>query len=394
MLFRSLVRFQRPDASPPSPADAVKVPAGDPVLQRAWTEHAMLAGRPVCGDVAVELGEYAPARVHRLGSGAEVRFVVPGSYRVEVATLSGLVGRQLLQVGLETATAPKSVRVQLSQGVEVAGVVSDDANGAPLADAAVTVQGSDPLGLVATTTADGSFRLGPLLPGPLTLHVRHGDHEPRAVALTAPAVNVLVALAPLPQSVLRGRVRLRPGLTPLADAVVAWQPNGTTAVATRTAADGTFLLRATGTAAARLAIQAPGCCAYAELVTPGAPFADYDVWPGTTGQRLDTKLSAVLAGAVFGADGAPLPNVVVRWHPARPTQPPLQPGRRVLEGATLDLPLVTTTGPDGSFTLETAQLGPGRLCTADVADAGGTAGASIDVEAKAGVTTNGLRLRR
>jgi hypothetical protein len=390
----ALVRFRPADAAPGRGVTAVPVPADDAVLQRAWTEHTMLAGRPVCGDVAVELGVFAPDRVHRIDQGAEVRFVVPGTYTVEVATLTGLVARRQIEVTAASARTPLTVTVQLQPGFEVAGIVQEEANGAPLAGTQVSLQGGDPLGLTATTAADGSFRLGPLLPGTMTLHVRHGDHEPRAVEVSAPAADVRIALQPLPQSVLRGRVRRRPDLAPIAGAVVAWQPNGAMAVAARTAADGTFLLRATGTAAARLAIQAPGCRAYAELVTPGTPFADYDVWPDTTALRLEHRLTAVLAGVVFGADGTPQPSVAVRWHPARPTLPAGMPGRRVLEGAGLDLPLVTTTAADGSFTLETEQLGAGRLTLAEVADVGETAGASIEVEAIAGTTTNGLRLRR
>lgn len=390
----AMVRFRAADGTPAPREAAVPVPAGDALLQRAWTEHAMLAGRPVCGDVPVELGVFAPDRVHRLGDGALVRFVVPGSYTMEVATVTGLVARQQVQVQPGSAKSPPQVTVELVTGVEVAGSVRSAGNGAALGEARITVQGSDPLGLVATTAANGSFRLGPLPPGPSTLHVHHGDHEPRAVDVTAPATDVVVALQPLPATVLRGRVRRRPDLVPLADATVAWQPNGSTAAAVRTGADGTFLLRATGTGAARLAIQAPGCRPYAELVTPGTPFADYDVWPGTKSARLAHDLTAVLAGVVLGADGRPQAGVIVRWTPASPTRPPGAPGRRILDGAALDLPLATTSGADGSFTLETDQLGPGRLTAADAADVGAAASASIEVVAEAGKTTHGLRLQR
>lgn len=381
-----LVRFRSVDAAA-APAAAVPVPADDAVLQRAWTEHTMLAGRPVCADVAVELGVFAPDRVHRLGDGAEVRFVMPGTYTVEAATADGLVARQPLQVPA-FGGVPGQANLVLQPGVAIAGVVTA-AGGAAIPGAEIVLQGSDPLGLVATSGSDGGFRLAPLSPGPVTLHVRHGDHEPRAVEVSAPAAGVRVELSPLPQSVLRGRVRLRPELVPVPGAVVAWQPNGATAVATTTAADGTFLLRATGTAAARLAIQAPGCQPYAELVVPGSAFADYDVWPGTMTQRLDAGLTAVLAGVVVTAAGAPAPGVPVRWQPTRPTPAAGVPGRRVLEGAALDLPLVTTSAADGSFTLETGQLGAGRLSVGDAAAAAG-----VELEAVAGATISGLRLRR
>jgi hypothetical protein len=186
-------------------------------------------------------------------------------------------------------------------------------------------------------------------------------------------------------------VRRRPELEPVAGAAVAWQPNGATAAAATTAADGTFQLRTTGSGPARLAIQAPGCLLYAELADPGAAFADYDVLPGTTEARLAAGLSGVLAGAVIDAAGAPQAGVAVRWQPRHPTMPAGVPDRRVLAGGTLDLPLVVTTAADGSFALETHHFGAGRLALGDGGDAPGS---SVETEVRPGVTTAGLRLRR
>ncbi|MBL9079230.1 MAG: carboxypeptidase regulatory-like domain-containing protein [Planctomycetes bacterium] len=382
-----LVRFradQERAAGPESP-----MPAGDVVLQRAWTEHTMLAGQPVCRDVPVELGKFAPDRVHRCPADAELRFVVPGRYTLEAASVAGFAVRLTVEVPATGSAAP--VTVELQPGATVAGVVRNAA-GAPLPAATVTLQGGDPLGLVATTAADGTFRLAPLAAGPLTLHVRHRDHEPQAVGpLQAPVLDVRAALQPLPATTLRGRVRLRPKLLPVADATVAWQPDGRTAAAVRTEADGTFVLRATGTTAARLAITVPGCLPYAELVEPGAPFADFDVWPGTTAMRLEAGLSGVLEGVVVDAAGTPVAGATVRWHPAATTRPEGLPGRRVLEGAVLELPLVAVSGPDGAFVLETSQLGAGRLALVDAGDA---ADAAVTAEVHPGDTIQGLRLRR
>ncbi len=348
----ALVRFRRQDGTARPPTE-VPVPAGDTVLARAWSEHVMLAGRPVGGDVLVEPGDGAPDRVHRFGDGAEVRFVVPGPFVVEAATLSGLVGHQPIVVAAASAAAAQHVRLELGPGMQVAGTVCREADGAPLAGAQVTIAGGDPLGLVATTTADGTFRLGPVAPDPLVLHVRHGDYEPRAVG---------------------------PVSVPLAGLRIGLQP-----------ADGTFQLRTTGSGPARLAIQAPGCLLYAELADPGAAFADYDVLPGTTEARLAAGLSGVLAGAVIDAAGAPQAGVAVRWQPRHPTMPAGVPDRRVLAGGTLDLPLVVTTAADGSFALETHHFGAGRLALGDGGDAPGS---SVETEVRPGVTTAGLRLRR
>jgi hypothetical protein len=367
------------------------VPAADPLLQRAWTEHTMLAGRPVCESEPVQLGSFAENRVHRLGDGAEVRFSCPGVFTLEVATPGGLVGSRELSIEGGAGAAGEAVRIQLVRGETVSGLVVDAATSQPLAQAELTVQGGEPLGLVATTAADGAFALGPLLPGRVTLNVRHGDCEPQAVGpLSAPAAGVRIALQPLPQTSLRGRVRSRPELTPLAGATIVWSPGAGAAVTATSKADGTFVLPATGTTAAKLLVQAPGHQSYAELVEPGSAFADYDLWPGTMAVRLEKQLSSMLQGVVVDAEGRPVVDATVRWHPAQQVAAGGAPGRRVLEGGTLELPLVATTGTDGSFALETNYFGPGKLTLVGAETAAGR----IDVQATAGKTLNGLRLQQ
>ncbi|HEX5050545.1 MAG TPA: hypothetical protein VFZ65_02120 [Planctomycetota bacterium] len=383
----AFVRFRPREGSGPVSSP---VPPGDAVLQRAWSEHTMLAGLPVCRDVAVQVGVYSADRVHRLADAAEVRFVAPGDFTVEVATTTGLVARADLRVdGAPGASA--DVRLDLVPGTFVGGTVVAASTSAPLAGAELTVQGGDPLGLLATTAADGTFRIGPLLSVPVTLHVRHGDHEPFAFGpVQPPADGVRIELQPLPASTLRGRVRARPGLQPLASATIVWSPSAGAPVTARAAADGTFLLRATGATASRLTVQAPGYQSLAELVSPGSPFADYDLWPATTAGRLDAHLSAMLQGIVVDARGLPLPNVAVRWNPARRSPDAGVPGRRVLDGGSLDLPLVTMTLPDGSFALETNCCGQGFLSLSQP-EAGST---TLTIDVVPGTTTNGLRLQR
>lgn len=384
----AFVRFRSVAKGAPAKAP---VPA-DPFLQRAWSEHGMLAGRPVCRDVAVELGVFAADRVHRLASRQEVRFVVPGGYEVEVATLGGFVARSRIDVAAVAGVDAPLVTIPLEQGAFVGGTVVGGEPSAPLAGAVVTIEGGDPLGLAATTAADGTFRIGPLLPTVVQLHVRHGDHEPGATApLRSPGEAMRVQLTPLPKTTLRGRVRVRPDLKPLAGAAVVWSPVGSNPIRATTAADGTFVVRATGTTPSRLTIQAPDHVLYAELVEPGSPFADYDVWPATLGVRLGKKLTALLEGVVVDGAGLPQAGVSVRWVPDAKTPPVGVPGRRVLDGGTLDLPLIAATGVDGAFRLETNHFGRGRLQLA----AGATAGErGIEVEAVPGTTKNGLRLQR
>jgi hypothetical protein len=284
--------------------------------------------------------------------------------------------------------AVETVAVALRAGDFVVGTATSLGRDEPLAEVRVEIAGGEPLGLLATTGSDGRFRLGPLLPGPLTLHARHRDHEPLAYGpVLSSAGDVRLLLQPLPRSTVRGCVRSRPDRRPIAGATVAWAP-GTPSVGTATtAADGTFVLRTSGTAPTRLAVSSPGFLTYAELVEPGAPFAEYELLPATTAVRLEHRLTAVLQGTVLDAGGRPLGGVPVRWTPAQRSDVVGTPGRRVIEGAVLELPLVVGSGPDGSFALETVHFGAGRLALADGGD-------GVDTEAVAGVRKDGIRLRR
>lgn len=379
----AFVRFRprSPTRNAPSP-----VPAGDAIAQRAFQEHTMLASLPVCADAPVVLGSWAEDRVHRLANGAGVRFVAAGEYVLEVATTSGLVARHEVRIEPPPRTDASPIRIALRAGAFATGVVTNT-NGAPLAGAMLTLEGGEPLGLVATTTADGAFRFGPLVAEPVTLLVKHGDHEPKAFGpVPVPATDVRIALVPLPQTALRGRVRARPDLRPIAGATVVWMPRGAPTVSTTTAADGTFALRAPGANAERLAVQALGHVAYAELVDPGSAFADYDLWPADPQQRLAHGLSAMLEGIVVDAEGRPVAGCDVRWLPAHRPAPAALPGRRVLEGGVLELPLGGRSGEDGAFRIETNAFGPGRLARAD-----GT-GQTAEVTAIAGRASTGIRL--
>lgn len=382
----AFVRF-RPRASTkaaPSP-----VPAGDAVAQRAWLEHTMLAARPVCADVPVQLGSWAEDRVHHLANGTDVRFIAPGEYEIEAATTAGLVARVDARIDAAPRTGAPAIRVTLTAGEFVRGHVVGVANAQAIANATITLQGGEPLGLVATTADDGSFRFGPVSARRITLLVRHGDHEPLAFGpLAAPATDVRIALQPLPQTALRGRVRTRPTLRPLAGATVSWTPPGAAPVTATTDAAGLFTLPATGAADARLAVQAPGHVAYAELVAPGSPFADYDLWPSDTAERLAHGLSSLLEGIVVDAEGRPRPGVDVRWHPSQRATAIGYPGRRILVGGALELALGARTGDDGAFRIETNNFGPGRLAVADAPP-----GTGLAVTAVAGQTHHGLRLQ-
>jgi len=379
-----LVRL-RPAAK--GPRTGMPVPKNDAVLQRAWTEHTMLAKRAVSRDVAVQLGTYDVDRVHQLtGATPAIRFVAPGDYVMEAATTTGLVATA--NVAVIPGSEPAAQRVHMVPGAWLAGTVTDLA-ATPLEGAQVTVQGSEPLGLRATTAKDGTFTIGPLVNGEKTLLARHGLHAPIAFGpVHAPLQGVLIKLRPLQRTPLKGRVRARPDNVPIANATVIWRvPNGA-AISAKTAEDGTFTLQAAGEIAARLLVQAPGYEAYSELVDPNAPFANYDVWPAKTSVRVAKGLTATLEGIVFGGDGATRAGVAVRWSPQSRTATQGLPGRRILEGATLHLPGVATTDSSGAFVIETNQFGAGSVTLVN------DSSKKVSATAIAGQTENGLELRQ
>ncbi len=381
----AFLRF-RPQASTrttPSP-----VPASDAVAARAWNEHTMLATRPAGADVPVQLGSYAEDRVHRLADGAEVRFVAAAEYTIEAATTSGLAARCAVNIAATPRAGAPAIEVRLQTGAFVTGAVVDAGDAHALADCKLTLQGGDPLGLEATTASDGRFRFGPIAAGAVTLLVRPREHEAIAFGpLQAPAADVRIAVQALPKITLRGRVRSRPSLTPLAGATVSCTTNGAPAATAVTDAEGVFTLRASVTGDVRLAVQAAGHLAYAEMVAAGAPFADYDLWSSETNVRLASGTTAVLEGIVVDAEGRPVADATVRWQPQQRAAGSGLPGRRVVEGGSLDLPLATRSGPDGAFRLETTAFGAGRIALAEDPRAG------FDVVAIAGQSKSGLRLQ-
>lgn len=369
---------------PAADATQASVPS-DPVIQRAWSEHTTLLGLPVCADIASCPANYDPERVLRLRDGAAVAFAVAGHIVLEAATTDGFVARQTIAVEPNTTGAP--IEIVLAPGAVANGTVRDRSDGQPIAGAVVTIGGGDPLGLLATTTAEGAFSIGPLPTGAVVLDVRHGAYEP---AQATPSANgaVEVRLQPLPGHVLRGRVRARPDLAPVGGATVAWLPAQGAKVTTQSGADGSFALRVSGDADARLAVQADGYQFLTELLSPEAPAQDYDLWPAVTAVRLAKSLTACLAGVVLDASGAPIADAAVRWVPAVRASPVAEPGRRVLDGGTLVWKQSVPTAGDGTFVLETDQFGPGRLMVT-----GGSA-EGFAAEAIAGRTIDGLRLRR
>lgn len=370
----------KPDALKRSP-----VPAGDAVLERAWVEHTMIAAQPVCADEPVYLGTFVEQNSLQLVDGGRLRFLLACEYHLEAATTTGQVGSVEFTVGKDAAP----VAVTLQAGSYLTGQVRVADDQRLLVGALVEIQNGDPLGLVATTGEDGSFRLGPLRSREYYLNISHPEVDPMAHGpVVAPSEGIEIVLRGFPRALLRGRVRARPDLKPLAAAVVFWKgEDGRPPLVGKTAADGSFELRVPMGGRGQLGVQANGHVSYIELVDAGAEPADYDLWPADRATRVEAGLTAVFEGVVVQADGTPAAGVTVRWQAATKTPQAPFNGRRVLEGGVLALPLSATTAEDGTFRIETLQFGRGRLAI-DGSDQG------LDAEAQAGTITDGLRLRR
>lgn len=366
--------------------DCCRASTLDAVAQRAWSEHLMMASKDVSRDQQLHAGAQDEHVYRAIRDGLAVRFAATGAYRLEAATTSGLVG--VVDVAVAFGPEPPVQVVRMSAGGLISGVVRGGA-GSPLAGARITVQGGDPLGLEAESGGDGSFAIGPLSSGPRTLLVRHDLHRPVAVeGVLVPSDGRQIQLDPLRRTPLRGRVRARPTMQPVAGATVIWQVAGGGAVTTRTDEDGVFELQAAGDIAARLIVQSPRFVTYAELIDPGSPFASYDLLPAVPDTRVEAGLTATLEGVVFDGEGFPLASASVRWQPSNPTQPAGLPGRRVLEGAALELPNVTTTDSAGAFVLETTSFGVGVITV------GGSRRVEAAATAQAGQRVQGIELGR
>lgn len=356
------------------------------IHQRAWAEHRMMAAREVARDLHVNAGSIDEHVYQSTGGALAVSFIVSASYELQAATTSGLVATSTFTVA--RGPEPPVQVVRMVPGGSLSGFVADT-SGQPIEGASVRLQGGDPLGLVARTRADGAFELGPLPRGLRTLLVRHDLHRPVAVeGVSAPYEGQQIRMEPLPRLPLRGRVRARPGLEPIAGANVVWQIAGGGSVTTQTGEDGIFEMRTAGDIAARMVVQAADYVTYAEMVDPGAPFADYDLLPAAPALRVELGLTATLEGVAFGSDGLPLANASIRWRPTNFRGDPGLPGRRVLEGAKLELPDVITTDSVGAFVLETTRFGGGRLTLGDSRQL------SLKLRAVAGQRLQGIAIGR
>jgi hypothetical protein len=375
-------------AQPGGSAQPKRLEGAAPEVQRAWLEHTMIASLQPFGHLHVQMAVRSSGQRHMLRGDDEVRFCEGGLYQFEVATMEGLVARGAFSA--ESITREPLI-VTLEAGRFVQGTVVG-ADQKPATGAQITVLGGDPLQLMATTGTDGGFRIGPFGGGMVTLEVRHREHEPCVHGpIASQSDGVRIALQALPADTLRGRVRARPSLRPIAGATVSVLDATGQPVTAQSEADGTFRLRISGKETSRLAIAANGFVPYSELLEPGASGSlDFDLWPANAAVRVAERLTGLLRGVVVDEQGRPVSGIPVRHQPreARPLMG--VPGRRILDGGALALPAIATSGNDGAFEIESMNEGPGVVFAID-----GTSSEQdgIAVDLVLGQTRDGLRLQ-
>jgi hypothetical protein len=403
---RVTLRFQLPGGKTPSEVLARFVPVlpkqgnelplpsslknANELLQRAWLEQRTIATLRPVPEVHVQIGHFNASHLFHFGAEEVVHFMAPGQVTIEAATRDGYLIRHMFDpatVGMAPLT------LTLMPGRMVDGYVTSKVTGGPVEGALVTVSGGEPLQLSTVTDAKGHFVLSPLAEGMCTLEVQHRDHEiGRIGPVDAGASGTRVELTALPKGTLRGRVRGRPSLAPLAGVRASIPVMGSAPEVAITDQDGIFVLRGTANESVRLVIIANGYQPYSELTDAGAAMLDYDLWPDVPSVRLQAKMTGSITGVVKDAKGNRLGATTVKLMADRAVPPMQLPGRRVLLGSSLMLANTVATSADGSYEIESMFDGPATISVVDPNNPGGAPLVSQRVEIRFGETIRDLAL--
>lgn len=327
-------------------------------------------GAKVLGKVRLSDGSGAVGGTVRLTGGPEayvspvwpdgsyaVRDVVPGDYRAEVG---GYLQEFLPSVHVNGATITQDVPVE--RGEIIKGFVTRASDGAPVADALVTI--TDPLNGKVTDVrsgADGFYQSGGNRVGDVSVEVNKDGFTPfgpEPATVTAGSDATLHATLTVGGSIT-GVVHLPGGApAPGADVVAIGDPPTNHLARAVSGADGSYSLpllqpgtydvTASKSGAGRITIGAV-------VVTDGATTPDVD---------LQLTAPASLTGVVRDGDGAPVAGATV-WAPVPGSNSP-----------------TATTGADGSYSLSDVPAGEVRVMASatgfgtELADLTMTAGAS------------------
>jgi len=125
-----------------------------------------------------------------------------------------------------------------------------------------------------------------------------------------------------------------------------------------------------------------------ELLPKDVPYLEFELWPADPAVRCANGLTSLLSGTVRLPDGTPASAMQVRIV-LQGAPRPLDPVRKVLSGGLPPIPVFATTGPDGTFVLETMHTGRAHLFpldgTSSIQDA-------IAVDVAPGIRREGLQI--
>jgi len=326
-----------------------------------WRTHVLLNQLPGFEELTNHFGVDSSQRQFVSGPDAAVRFLMPGTYTLDVLSTESEVANQRVQV---TVGQRAPLTVFLERGKLLRGqVMSSD--GGPVRGAVVIVR-KDLLGVRSTRTdAFGEFEVGPLPDEAVALAIQHDEYEdletqPRRVGDT----RWDLVLRPRPSWAVEGVVRSRPGNQPVAGATVSVaRAAGPPAVVT-TGPDGRFSGRSTAPET-EVSITAEGFMEYAEIVTQSSSADSFDLIPATTAGRVQEKMTAMVVGRVLRPGGEVRPGTAVRLVPEVPKPFGLKPGRRIIRGGVLSLPHLAVADSDGRFEIECMIGGRARLVPLD-----------------------------
>jgi hypothetical protein len=263
-----------------------------------------------------------------------------GAYDVTV-TAAGFAPRTLRSQA--SASAPP-LEVTLEAGVEISGRVTRDEAPVDGVDIFIISGGDAPS---VQTSADGSFRINDLAPGPVALAFKKPTELIQAMrTVTAPAADVNVEVPAggriagrvIDKSTGQPVTSFDAGITRGSAAVMR-----TPAMRAFTSDDGTFGIDGAPVGSHTLSVTAPG------YVMARVPNINVESGKSVEGVEVALEHGVRVSGHVTGPDGGPAGGVLVRIDPTSSTR-----------GVTTN-DSFTLTDPDGAYVLDNVDAGPTTL---------------------------------
>jgi len=250
--------------------------------------------------------------------------------------------------GTKVDAAAKPVEVILDPGVEISGRVTRGGAGVEGANVrAISQEGMS----TAITSADGTFVLSDLTPGPMMLNVNKQDSFIQEIRpVTAPSRDVIIDLPPGGR--ISGHVVDKASHQPVTSfmAGVTTSRSGGGMVMMMppmqkqfTSDDGSFVLEGVKPGSTQVVVNAPG------YTTARVPNVDVEDGKSVPDIEVDMETGAKLTGHVSGPDGSPVSGVSVR------SDPMANGGGRVMRFDGTDNS--ATTDPNGDYTIDSLEPG-------------------------------------